>query len=391
MLVLTRLETAPTWVQSVALGLAFGALWVLSQRLLLSHDWGEAFVSGVLASALYGAVVGPLTAKKRRLARTEAGLDALPVHQQRTALRAARGGPAPTDPAARHAALRLAAQRRDRIHAQRVLATTILVAATAASALAALASSPWWWASAAIFAGLLASQLTETRRLHHRITLLEATSNWGNANAGPTKTLSVPRAWYAVVVFGEIRWAEDSETHIARHKHHPLRSRASPLHPPPPRGPRAGEHHRSPRHHHRRPTPAGGHHRSRRRPRLHHHRPRHEPHRETHVPREGTLTMDQTKIDELRHHYDTTDVAEHFTDATLDTRTTDDILVSTSIRLPQSLVNQVREQAAALGVPATTLMRQWVTEKASTPQSPAVVTVADLQRFIAEQAHPLAS
>ena len=51
----------------------------------------------------------------------------------------------------------------------------------------------------------------------------------------------------------------------------------------------------------------------------------------------------------------------------------------------------MREQAAALGVPATTLMRQWVTEKASTPTTPAVVTVADLQRFIAEQAHPLAS
>ncbi len=101
--------------------------------------------------------------------------------------------------------------------------------------------------------------------------------------------------------------------------------------------------------------------------------------------------MDQKQIDELRHHYDTTDVAEHFTDAQRDTRTTDDILVSTSIRLPQTLVNQVREQAAALGVPATTLMRQWVTEKASTPTTPAVVTVADLQRFIAEQAHPLAS
>jgi len=27
----------------------------------------------------------------------------------------------------------------------------------------------------------------------------------------------VPHAWYAVVVFGEIRWTEDSETHIARH------------------------------------------------------------------------------------------------------------------------------------------------------------------------------
>jgi len=172
----TSYETAPTWVQSVALSLAFGAFWVLSQKLLLAHDWGETLASGVLASALYGAIVGPLTAKKRRLARTEAGLDALPVHHQRTALRAARRGPAPTDPEVRHAALRLTAQRRDRIHAQRVLATTILVAATAASALAALASSPWWWAYTALFAGALLTQLTQPRRLHHRITLLQSST-----------------------------------------------------------------------------------------------------------------------------------------------------------------------------------------------------------------------
>ncbi len=173
MLVRTSYEAAPTWVRAVALSLAFGAFWVLSQKLLLAHDWGETLASGALASAIYGIVVGPVAAKKRRLARTEAGLDALPVHQQRTALRAARRGPTPTDPEVRHAALRLAAQRRDRIHAQRVLATTILAAAAAASALAALASSPWWWAATAMFAGLLASQLTETRRLHHRITLLQ--------------------------------------------------------------------------------------------------------------------------------------------------------------------------------------------------------------------------
>ena len=58
MRVLTRLETALTWVQSVALGLAFGAFWVLSQRLLFAHGWGETLASGVLASALYGAIVG---------------------------------------------------------------------------------------------------------------------------------------------------------------------------------------------------------------------------------------------------------------------------------------------------------------------------------------------
>ena len=101
--------------------------------------------------------------------------------------------------------------------------------------------------------------------------------------------------------------------------------------------------------------------------------------------------MDQDKLDQLRDYYDTTDVAGHFTDATLQTDKANEVLVSTSIRLPQSLMNQVRAQAAELGIPATTLIRQWISERATTPPTPAVVSVADLQRFIAEQAHPLAS
>lgn len=101
--------------------------------------------------------------------------------------------------------------------------------------------------------------------------------------------------------------------------------------------------------------------------------------------------MDQNKINELREYYDNTDVAEHFRDAELDTRTPGEVLVSTSIRLPQSLVNKVREQAADLGIPATALMRQWVIEKATAAQDAGVISVADLQRFIAEHHHPLAS
>ncbi len=101
--------------------------------------------------------------------------------------------------------------------------------------------------------------------------------------------------------------------------------------------------------------------------------------------------MEQDKINDLRDHYDSTDVAEHFADAEVDTRITTEVLVSTSIRLPQSLVNQVRDQAATLGIPATTLMRQWVTEKATTATAPAVVSVAELQRFIAERAHRVSS
>ncbi|MGQ0626001.1 MAG: hypothetical protein ACT4PP_15315 [Sporichthyaceae bacterium] len=101
--------------------------------------------------------------------------------------------------------------------------------------------------------------------------------------------------------------------------------------------------------------------------------------------------MDKKKLTELREHYDNNEVAENCADATLETQQADEILVSTSIRLPQSLVNQVREQAAALGIPATTLMRQWVIERAHNPTTAAVVSVSDLQRFIAEQARPVAS
>ena len=101
--------------------------------------------------------------------------------------------------------------------------------------------------------------------------------------------------------------------------------------------------------------------------------------------------MDQDKLDRLRDYYDTTDVAEHFTDTTLESDKATEVLVSSSIRLPQSLMNQVRAQAAELGIPATTLMRQWITERATTPTTRAAVSVADPQRFIAEHARPQAS
>ena len=96
------------------------------------------------------------------------------------------------------------------------------------------------------------------------------------------------------------------------------------------------------------------------------------------------MSVNNDELTELRNYYDKTDVTDEFADAELDTRTTDEVMVSTSIRLPQSLVDKVRAQAAALGIPVTTLMRQWVIDKATTPQANAVVSVAELQQFIAE-------
>jgi hypothetical protein len=101
--------------------------------------------------------------------------------------------------------------------------------------------------------------------------------------------------------------------------------------------------------------------------------------------------MNKDELTELREYYDKTDVADAFADAEPDTRTTNEVMVSTSIRLPQSLVDKVRAQAVALGIPATALMRQWVIDKATTQQANAVVSVAELQQFIAEHNRPVAS
>ena len=64
----------------------------------------------------------------------------------------------------------------------------------------------------------------------------------------------------------------------------------------------------------------------------------------------------------------------------------DEVMVSTSIRLPRSLMQRVRERAAEAGVPATALMRQWVLDRLEAGEGDEVVPVADLRRLIAERA-----
>lgn len=103
------------------------------------------------------------------------------------------------------------------------------------------------------------------------------------------------------------------------------------------------------------------------------------------------MSMDDKKLNELRDYYDNTDVAKEFENAELDTTVANEVMVSTSIRLPQSLVEKVRAQAEKLGIPATALMRQWVIEKATQPTTSAVISVAELQQFIAEHNRPKAS
>lgn len=100
--------------------------------------------------------------------------------------------------------------------------------------------------------------------------------------------------------------------------------------------------------------------------------------------------MNKDKLSELREYYDNSSLPDSVDRAVRDDQIADEVLVSTSIRLPRSLMEQVRRRAELAGVPATTLMRQWITDRITAPDAEAVVSVADLQRLIAERAHPAA-
>jgi hypothetical protein len=100
--------------------------------------------------------------------------------------------------------------------------------------------------------------------------------------------------------------------------------------------------------------------------------------------------MNGDKFEELRSYYDQPSLPESVERAQRDDRTAEEVMVSTSIRLPRSLMQQVRERATAAGVPATTLMRQWVIDRLTASEAQSVISVNDLQRFIAERAHPAA-
>lgn len=101
-----------------------------------------------------------------------------------------------------------------------------------------------------------------------------------------------------------------------------------------------------------------------------------------------------TSTNELRDYYDATDqsaalaAAEHESGGDVGAG---EVLVSTSIRLPKSLMDQVRVRADHAGVPATTLMRQWITARINEADPDArVVSVADLEQLIAARGHSAA-
>lgn len=80
--------------------------------------------------------------------------------------------------------------------------------------------------------------------------------------------------------------------------------------------------------------------------------------------------MDDRERDALREHFDTTDLADSIDSATWETEVDPDPMIVTSVRLPKSLLDWVREQAAVEQLKPTALIRRWIEDRrhASTGQ-----------------------
>lgn len=90
--------------------------------------------------------------------------------------------------------------------------------------------------------------------------------------------------------------------------------------------------------------------------------------------------MDDKTMHELRAHYDTQNTASEMDDGTWETEVQADPMVTTSPRLPKSLLDWVREQADSQQQKPTALIRRWIEERRANGDPPDDVT-ARLKRL----------
>ena len=73
--------------------------------------------------------------------------------------------------------------------------------------------------------------------------------------------------------------------------------------------------------------------------------------------------MDEQKLAQLRDHYDATDLSAEIERAHWETDVEPDPMVTTSLRLPKSVLDWVRQQAEVEHVKPTALIRRWIEQQ----------------------------
>ncbi len=90
------------------------------------------------------------------------------------------------------------------------------------------------------------------------------------------------------------------------------------------------------------------------------------------------------ELNEIRDHYDTTDTSAEMDEGVWETDVDADPMVTTSLRLPKSLLDWVRAQAATEQVRPTALIRRWIKQHRGREGEAGNVTarVARLERAV---------
>ncbi len=141
----------PWWQWSLYSGVAFGVLQVLFH--LGSDRLVPAIIGGVAGGAVFGALMGPYTARQCRRARHVVGGD-LSAADQRTVSKAASRGPVPTDPRLRQAAQLLATYLAERNRKLLWFNTGTFIAFAALSVFLVLSDGPIWLLATFLFLAL---------------------------------------------------------------------------------------------------------------------------------------------------------------------------------------------------------------------------------------------
>ena len=79
--------------------------------------------------------------------------------------------------------------------------------------------------------------------------------------------------------------------------------------------------------------------------------------------------MRDRELDSLREHFDNADLSDAVDTTQWETEVDPNPMIVTSVRLPKSLLDWVREQAAAEHVKPTALIRRWVEDRQRADQS----------------------
>lgn len=81
------------------------------------------------------------------------------------------------------------------------------------------------------------------------------------------------------------------------------------------------------------------------------------------------MTMTPEQLAAMREHYDSTDTSDGLADGRWETDAESDPMVTTSLRLPKSLLDWLRDEAAAEQVRPSALIRRYIEERRLTAHS----------------------